>query len=256
LVLQAHGGLRIRELWASGTEPRGQGHLFDGFGVRDRSLHIKLGMGQGAGGPNAPSLLCLSDRDEVLLCWRTIVEEYSSRELTRASDKLPALSGLAHMVQAAIGSEYAAGLWFNDFLRGLLWRRARPSSAALNRVQSRATAGGEVSHSLLLRRFSNYLSDFIAASTSHNTHPMESPTVSGHAESSPYIAPSWSWASVKGPIDYRVALPSRYIDLAGPGNSMNATIPSVDVKPLGSDPLGEVMSGCVTLMGWVRSLRD
>jgi hypothetical protein len=213
-------------------------------------------MGQGAGGPNAPSLLCLSDRDEVLLCWRTIVEEYSSRELTRASDKLPALSGLAHMVQAAIGSEYAAGLWFNDFLRGLLWRRARPSSAALNRVQSRASAGGEVSHSLLLRRFSNYLSDFIAASTSHNTHPMESPTVSGHAESSPYIAPSWSWASVKGPIDYRVALPSRYIDLAGPGNSMNATIPSVDVKPLGSDPLGEVMSGCVTLMGWVRSLRD
>lgn len=81
-------------------------------------------------------------------------------------------------------------------------------------------------------------------------------TVLEEAKPSPYIAPSWSWASVKGPINYRVALPSARTDLAGSDKSLNATILSIDVKPLGSDPLGEVESGRVTLVGWVRSLRD
>ncbi len=87
-------------------------------------------------------------------------------------------------------------------------------------------------------------------------HSMKSSTVLEDSKPSRYIAPSWSWASVKGSIDYRVALPSRYIDLAGPGKSLNATIVSIDMSPLGSDPLGEVASGRVTLVGWVRSLRD
>jgi hypothetical protein len=192
------------------------------------------------------------------------VEEYSSRELTRASDKLPALSGLAHLVQASVGSQYAAGLWVNDFLRGLLWRRLRPNRATLSKVSSTATAGselqdpGDASPSLLLplRRFRNYLSDFVATSTSHDLYLTQSSTILERAEPSPYIATSWSWVSVQGPVDYRVALPSRRTDPAGPEKSLNATILSIDVKPLGSDPLGEVASGRVTLVGWVRSLRD
>lgn len=211
-----------------------------------------------------PVILRPSDLGEVYRSWRTIVEEYSSRELTRASDKLPALSGLAHLVQASVGSQYAAGLWVNDFLRGLLWRRLRPNRATLSEVSSTATAcgglqdPGDASPSLLLplRRFRNYLSDFVATSTSHDSHLTQSSTILEHAEPSPYIAPSWSWLSVQGPVDYRVALSSRRTDPAGPEKSLNATILSIDVKPLGSDPLGEVASGRVTLVGWVRSLRD
>jgi hypothetical protein len=107
-----------------------------------------------------------------------------------------------------------------------------------------------------LRRFSNYLSDFVATSTTHDPHLMQSSVILEDIKPRPYIAPSWSWASVKGPVDYRVALPSRRTDPAGPDMSLNATILSIDVRPLGSDPLGEVASGRVTLVGWVRSLRD
>jgi hypothetical protein len=62
--------------------------------------------------------------------------------------------------------------------------------------------------------------------------------------------------SVKGPVNYRVALPSRRTSPAGPDKSLNATALSIDVKPLGSDLPGEVVSGRVTLVGWVRLLRD
>jgi hypothetical protein len=249
-----------REEWASEGEPHGQRHLFDKFGVRDRSLHITLGLGQGVQGSDGPPLLHPSDHGKVFLCWRTIIEEYSSRELTRASDKLPALSGLAHLVQAAVRSEYAAGLWCNDLLRSLLWRRLRPNIAALSRVQSMPTdAGDEASPSLMrpIRRFSNYISDFITASPiSQSTQPMNSSTALANAEPDQFAAPSWSWASVKGPIDYRVALQSRHKDKAGLKNTLSPIIVSIDVKPIGSDPLGEVVSGRITLVCWVRSLRD
>jgi hypothetical protein len=46
------------------------------------------------------------------------MEEYSCRELIRISNKLPALSDLAPLVQLAVDSQYAAGLWVNDFPSG------------------------------------------------------------------------------------------------------------------------------------------
>jgi len=55
--------------------------------------------------------------------WLGIVTRYSSRNLTKELDKLPALSGLAHEYQVRWGDEYLAGLWRKDLWRGLLWRR-------------------------------------------------------------------------------------------------------------------------------------
>jgi hypothetical protein len=262
-------GFECRETWATEAEPRGQAHLFDASGVRDRSL----GLGTSKWPPKSqmenlgvPTSMPPSECNtlgEIYLSWRTTVEEYSSRELTRASDKLPALSGLAHMVQASIGSQYVAGLWVNDFLRGLLWRRLRTTGAPLSRVTSKERAAGvlpdsaDASPSLIysLNRFSNYFFDFIAISAFRDSQLIQSPS---HKESHPrsYIAPSWSWASAEGPVDYRVAIPRRRTDPARPGKSLNATILSVDVKPLGSDPMGEVSAGHVRLIGWIRSLRD
>jgi len=60
---------------------------------------------------------------EILYQWHKIVEAYSKRELTFETDKLPALSGLAHKVHDLINSRYLAGIWLDDLSRGLLWRR-------------------------------------------------------------------------------------------------------------------------------------
>jgi hypothetical protein len=46
--------------------------------------------------------------------WCLLIEEYSKRSLTRHTDKLPALSGLAHEVQKRSGYVYCAGHWSED----------------------------------------------------------------------------------------------------------------------------------------------
>jgi hypothetical protein len=54
--------------------------------------------------------------------WREIVQYYSCLQLTKVSDKLPALSGLAQKVmQAQPNKRYLAGLWENSLLEDLLW---------------------------------------------------------------------------------------------------------------------------------------
>jgi hypothetical protein len=53
--------------------------------------------------------------------WRRMIEDFTSRKLTLASDKLPALLGLVVAAQRHIQSEYLAGLWKNDLKNDLLW---------------------------------------------------------------------------------------------------------------------------------------
>jgi hypothetical protein len=49
--------------------------------------------------------------------------DYSRRALTK-SDKLPAISGLASLVQKATGYKYLACLWAEDIRRSLIWGRS------------------------------------------------------------------------------------------------------------------------------------
>ncbi|KFA56526.1 hypothetical protein S40293_01066 [Stachybotrys chartarum IBT 40293] len=86
---------------------------------------------------------------EAFRFWLKVIENYSNRNHTHESDKLPAISGVADVLQRITGSDYVAGLWLDNITSGLLWRRA---------------AG-----------------------------PM--PLASG-------VAPSFSWASINGEIDY------------------------------------------------------
>ena len=51
-----------------------------------------------------------------------MVESYTTRQLSFQSDRLPAISGLAEAFEQATGiTGYAAGLWQEDLLDGLLW---------------------------------------------------------------------------------------------------------------------------------------
>ncbi|KAF5562339.1 hypothetical protein FNAPI_3235 [Fusarium napiforme] len=73
-------------------------------------------------------------------------------ETSLSPDRLPAVAGLASYVASLSGMKYKAGLWEEDMLRGLMWRRSS----------------------------------------------------SGHAKRVPGGAPTWSWASITGPVDYDV----------------------------------------------------
>lgn len=56
--------------------------------------------------------------------WTWIVQDYSARDLTFASDKLVAISGLARKIWSLNGDQYYAGLWRQGFELQLLWSRA------------------------------------------------------------------------------------------------------------------------------------
>lgn len=94
---------------------------------------------------------------EVNNAWRRAVEDYSSRNLTKATDKLPALAGLAAAMRdrKLKTCRYLAGLWEDDILCGLAW----------------------------VPRHEGYTDKSIG-------------------RYSDYIAPTWSWASVTGPVSY------------------------------------------------------
>jgi hypothetical protein len=53
--------------------------------------------------------------------WEKILQQYSQRQLTYRSDKLPALSGLASHYAGLTGHNYLAGIWREDLARLLLW---------------------------------------------------------------------------------------------------------------------------------------
>lgn len=55
------------------------------------------------------------------LDWHIIAVEYTHCQLTKQTDKLPALSGLAFTFGANTGYSYLAGIWMEDFRDGLLW---------------------------------------------------------------------------------------------------------------------------------------
>ncbi|EXJ55071.1 uncharacterized protein A1O5_12810 [Cladophialophora psammophila CBS 110553] len=71
-----------------------------------------------------PKLLSTKRHPKVFGTWHRIVAQYTLRKLTVASDKLPAISGIAKKVQAATKSAYLAGLWRDNLVEDLLWASA------------------------------------------------------------------------------------------------------------------------------------
>ncbi|KAL7932098.1 heterokaryon incompatibility domain-containing protein [Trichoderma chlorosporum] len=59
--------------------------------------------------------------------WHGLVEHYSKLRLTKQTDRLPALSGLAHRMAPFLG-DYHAGLWRSSIFLDLAWAVDKPSS--------------------------------------------------------------------------------------------------------------------------------
>ena len=60
-------------------------------------------------------------REKLYSTWLTLLERYGDRCCTFASDKLPAISGLAKLIAEETGDTYIAGVWNSDLISGLLW---------------------------------------------------------------------------------------------------------------------------------------
>ncbi|KAF2658117.1 HET-domain-containing protein [Lophiostoma macrostomum CBS 122681] len=128
--------------------------------------------------------------------WRNIVTQYSALNLTRGSDRLPAIAGVARQVGYTIGGQYLAGLWERSLPDDLLWKVDEPLE------------------------------------TRTNHRPQN------------YRAPSWSWASVNGKIEYMSVENLR--DKTFRILKANCT-PVSDI-----DPFGEVLSGFLEILANVR----
>ena len=58
--------------------------------------------------------------------WARMIEDYTSRNLSFASDKFPALGGVISALQELTSDTCFAGIWKSWFLQGLLWRLQDP----------------------------------------------------------------------------------------------------------------------------------
>lgn len=53
--------------------------------------------------------------------WKLVVQEYMFRSFTNVKDILPAIAGVATIVQALTGSEYLGGLWKDNLVKDMAW---------------------------------------------------------------------------------------------------------------------------------------
>jgi len=64
--------------------------------------------------------------------WLELLRNYTDRQLTRYSDQLPALSGIAAHLNAKVKDTYLAGLWSKSIIRGLHWTPTDSSTVKLS----------------------------------------------------------------------------------------------------------------------------
>lgn len=98
--------------------------------------------------------------------WQSIVKDFAARDLTKYTDKLIAIAGVAQEVEKRTDNKYLAGLWQNHLYMNLIWyvRTMAESEAGIH-----------------------------AWFPDRGKLPYRKPEA---------VAPSWSWASVNLPVEY------------------------------------------------------
>ncbi|KAH8590526.1 heterokaryon incompatibility protein-domain-containing protein [Bisporella sp. PMI_857] len=62
--------------------------------------------------------------------WKKVVETYSEREMTKETDKVAALLGVAQAASILFEDDFLVGLWRKELWRDLLWWVKKPETAA------------------------------------------------------------------------------------------------------------------------------
>jgi hypothetical protein len=85
--------------------------------------------------------------------WNDWICDFSDRKLTKISDKLPAVAGIAKAFAARFDDTYIAGLWISRFLAGLVWMRSYKALSLVRHEHSGipswswASVSGQLSYS-------------------------------------------------------------------------------------------------------------
>ena len=131
------------------------------------------------------------------LSWLDLVEEYMRRDITRQSDRLPAMESVMKRIEKSHGWSPLWGMWANSLVESLGWESQETKSGGGHRCRMNPK----------------------------------------------YLAPTWSWASVDGPISYAAVRPM--------GSNLEARDPMIydlEVRKLDAE------SGLITLAGQIISV--
>jgi len=74
---------------------------------------------------------CGHEGDHFIKDWARMVQDYTSRGMTRQTDKLVAIQGIADLFAEIRAMKYTAGVFYaseNSFIQGLLWSSSKPGS--------------------------------------------------------------------------------------------------------------------------------
>lgn len=152
---------------------------------------------------------------ELLREWPSFVEEYTHRRLTVASDRLPAISGLAslvdeHLPDSGIDGRYLSGIWGEDMEYSLLWmsdhEKAEDPVKRFERTYAPSWAWSSVNGPI--KYIARHLDQFTTRkSGGDEIDPVLKVTSAGGLQSrpSPGIQPSVSFVKVTGqimPVEY------------------------------------------------------
>jgi hypothetical protein len=112
-------------------------------------------------------------RSNIVRTWMEVVQHYIRRDLTKSRDKLPAISAVARKAHDIQKCRYLAGLWENNLVYELAYMVENGIVPCETSDEGRETQ----------------VDGFIYPPTSYSSEIL-------------YRAPSWSWASVDGPVTY------------------------------------------------------
>jgi hypothetical protein len=80
------------------------------------------------------------NKQAIRMLWYNLLRNYSGRLLTKASDRLPAMSGLAQIFKDLLQDEYVAGLWSKSMVEELAWQPDGPRPEYVPHEQSSSVA--------------------------------------------------------------------------------------------------------------------
>jgi hypothetical protein len=87
--------------------------------------------------------------------WESFLKNYTNRELSNESDRLPAIAAAAELFSARLNCHYLAGVWRKSLLRDLTWRVARPGPKA-DRYRGPSWSWASVNGPILFQKGTNW----------------------------------------------------------------------------------------------------